>query len=282
MNPGLRYHDVCHRTAQRRTGLFLRKASHAMKPIVAIALVFASSVPTVALAADAKPIRILFLGDNGHHRPAERFKQLQPVLAKRGIELTYSDKVADLNAETLGKYDGLLIYANTTRISPSQEKALLEFVENGNGLIPLHCASYCFLNSPKYIALVGAQFRRHGTGTFGTMIANRKHPVIRGFGGFRSWDETYVHTKHNEKNRTVLEYRVAPRSQAGAWEREPWTWVRTQGKGRVFYTAWGHDHRTWGIAGSRTSLSGASAGPSAKTPASSRPSRRKSHFRYRR
>src|SRR5690606_28977349 len=28
-------------------------------------------------------------------------------------------------------------------------------------------------------------------------------------------------------------------------EREPWTWVRTHGEGRVFYTAWGHDHRTW-------------------------------------
>jgi hypothetical protein len=27
--------------------------------------------------------------------------------------------------------------------------------------------------------------------------------------------------------------------------REPWTWTRTHGKGRVFYTAWGHDHRTW-------------------------------------
>ena len=27
--------------------------------------------------------------------------------------------------------------------------------------------------------------------------------------------------------------------------KEPWTWVRTHGKGRVFYTAWGHDHRTW-------------------------------------
>ena len=27
--------------------------------------------------------------------------------------------------------------------------------------------------------------------------------------------------------------------------KEPWTWVRTQGKGRVFYTAWGHDQRTW-------------------------------------
>jgi putative membrane-bound dehydrogenase-like protein len=27
--------------------------------------------------------------------------------------------------------------------------------------------------------------------------------------------------------------------------REPWTWVREQGKGRVFYTASGHDERTW-------------------------------------
>ena len=30
---------------------------------------------------------------------------------------------------------------------------------------------------------------------------------MKGFGGFESWDETYVHTKHNEKDRTVLEYR---------------------------------------------------------------------------
>ena len=26
---------------------------------------------------------------------------------------------------------------------------------------------------------------------------------------------------------------------------EPYTWVREAGKGRVFYTAWGHDQRTW-------------------------------------
>jgi putative membrane-bound dehydrogenase-like protein len=31
--------------------------------------------------------------------------------------------------------------------------------------------------------------------------------------------------------------------------KEPWTWVREQGKGRVFYTAWGHDERTWGHPG---------------------------------
>src|SRR6266542_4223688 len=193
----------------------------------------------VSRAEAAPKIKILFLGDNGHHRPAERFRQLQPVIEKRGIELTYTDKVEALTPRVLAGYDGLILYANTTRIAPEQEKALLDFVEGGKGFIPIHCASYCFLNSPKYVDLVGAQFLRHGTGVFRTTIAAPNHPVMKGYRGFESWDETYVHTRHNEKNRTVLEYRV---DREG---KEPWTWVRTQGKGRVFYTAWGHDQRTW-------------------------------------
>src|SRR5262249_6341118 len=140
-------------------------------------------VTTWAAEEPAKPIKVLFLGDNGHHRPAERFRQLQPVLARRGIDLTYTDKVEALNPKTLSAYDGLLIYANTTKITPEQEKALLDFVEGGKGFIPLHCASYCFLNSPKYIELVGAQFQRHGTGTFRTEIAEPNHPVMKGFTG---------------------------------------------------------------------------------------------------
>ena len=147
--------------------------------------------------------------------------------------------MGDLNARTLAGYDGLMIYANTTRITPEQEKALLDYVEQGHGFIPLHCASYCFLNSPKYVALVGAQFLKHQTGIVRTEIAQPEHPVMKGFKPFSSWDETYVHTKHNERDRVVLEVR----EENGV--KEPWTWVRTQGKGRIFYTAWGHDQRTW-------------------------------------
>jgi putative membrane-bound dehydrogenase-like protein len=198
----------------------------------------------VAPTSAAEPLKLLFLGDSGHHQPAARFKELQPVLKERGIELTYTDKLSDLNAETLSKYVGLVIYANQEKITPEQEAALLDYVASGKGLIPLHCASFCFLNSDKYIELVGAQFQRHGTGTFRTIVASEDtNPILRGFGGFESWDETYVHTKHNEKDRTVLEWR----EENG--KKEPWTWVRTHGKGRVFYTAWGHDQRTWGNPG---------------------------------
>src|SRR6476660_6458741 len=194
-------------------------------------LVFAMTVTLTALAQPRQPrpsaqppkLKVLFLGDNAGHKPAERFKILQPIFAARNIELTYTDKLTDLNAQNLAKFDGLMIYANQTRISPEQEKALLDFVEAGKGFIPIHCASYCFLNSPKYVELVGAQFRSHETGTFRVEDVRPDHPIMRGYQSFSSWDETYVHTKHNEKDRTVLEVRVQGEVN------EPWTWVRTPG-----------------------------------------------------
>ena len=199
--------------------------------------------PAALATADepaTKPLTVLFLGDQGHHRPADRAAQIIPVLATRGIEVTYTEATSDLNPKNLAKYDVLMIYANTTRIEPDEEKALLDYVENGGGFAPIHCASYCFLNSPKYVALVGAQFKSHGTGEFDTKIVDAAHPIMKGLEPFRTWDETYVHTKHNEEGRHLLQVR----DERG--KDEPWTWVRTQGKGRVFYTAYGHDQRTFG------------------------------------
>lgn len=188
-------------------------------------------------------LNALFLGDNGHHRPRDRAAQLIPVLGSRGIDVKYVDKVEELNLPNLKQYDALIIYANHGRWSPEQEKALVEYVEQGGGFVPIHCASACWRQSQAYIDLVGGQFQRHGTGIFLTDIVAPKHPIMQKFEGFKTWDETYVHYKHNTKDRIVLQTRKEGNQE------EPWTWIRTQGKGRVFYTAYGHDHRTWGQAG---------------------------------
>ena len=199
--------------------------------------------PGIAAAAD-KSLAVLFLGDKGsHHRPAARAEQLIPVMATRGIDVTLTEDMADINPANLAKYDVLLIYANIEKIEPDQEKALLDYVENGGGFAPIHCASYCFLNSPKYIALVGAQFKSHGTGEFDVKDVAPDDPILKGLKPFRTWDETYTHTKFNETNRKLLQVR----DEKG--KDEPWTWTRTQGKGRVFYTAYGHDERTFGNPG---------------------------------
>ena len=62
---------------------------------------------------------------------------------------------------------------------------------------------------------------------------SRTTPSKKGLKPIESWDETYVHEMHNEKDRTVLGYRVEGE------HKEPYTWVRNQGKGRVFYTGMG-------------------------------------------
>jgi putative membrane-bound dehydrogenase-like protein len=185
-----------------------------------------------------KGIRILFLGDQGHHRPVDRFKQLEPALAAAHIRYTYTETLDDLNPEKLAGYDCIAIYANHTKISPAQEKSLMDFVSNGGGLVALHCASYCFLNSTNYLELVGARFKSHKTGDFEETVLKSDHPVLQGVSPIKSWDETYVHEKHNT-NRLVLAERVE------GDHHEPYTWIRTSGEGRVFYTAWGHDQRTW-------------------------------------
>ena len=190
--------------------------------------------------AAPRKLEILFLGHTSPHHPSTKYEpMLKEALAAEPFNFTYSTDPKDLNDANLAKFDELIIYANHNKIEPDQEKALLDFVASGKGFLPLHCASFCFQNSPQYIALVGAQFQKHKTGEFVADIIKPDHQVMLGIQPFNVWDETYVHTKHNN-DRTVLMERA---DETG---REPWTWVRTHGKGRVFYTAYGHDERVWG------------------------------------
>lgn len=184
---------------------------------------------------DRDRLKVLFLGDDRGHQPIERLMDIGTTMLNRGIELVYTDDLNDLDIEILSRYDALLLYANHEEITPKQEEHLLDYVERGGGFVPIHSASANFTNSERFIELVGAQFQSHGGEVFSTTIEEPDHEIMSGFEPFESWDETYVHSNHNEENRTVLSYR----------EEEPYTWIRTHGEGRIFYTAWGHDERTW-------------------------------------
>ena len=224
----------------RKTSIFLRYVSLALLIGFMAMISPTNRAETAPETAGPRRIKVLFLGDDGHHVPMERCRQVYSILGQHGIDITYSDHLKDLNSTTLGRYDVLLLYANWERIAPEQEKALLDYVESGHGFSVIHCGSYCFLNSPRITEMVGGRFKSHNTGTFKETIVQPDHPIEKGLKPIESWDESYVHDMQNEKDRTVLGYRIE------GDHKEPYTWVRTQGKGRVFYTAWGHDERTWG------------------------------------
>ena len=203
----------------------------------------------IDLRAEGKgrPVRILFLGhDSTHHNSNEYFPVLARELGRDGIYFDYQTKVSEaLKADYLKQFDGVLLYANHMAITPRELENLVDFVESGGGFIPVHCASACFTNQKRFIELVGGRFKSHGGEVFTAKITNPNHPAVNGVKEFTTWDETYVHDQHNSDNRTILMTRTD--DQSG--HEEPWTWVRSQGEGRVFYTASGHDERTWNDSG---------------------------------
>lgn len=190
------------------------------------------------IARAQEPLSVLLLGDQGHHRPADFAAVIKPALANRGVNITYTEDVSALAADDLKNYDCVAIYRDSGDLPADAEAGLLSFVESGRGLVALHCASHCFRNSQKYTALVGGRFDKHGRETFRAKIIDAQHPATRDVKSFASSDETYTHNELADDIRVLM-----VREHAGGYE--PWTWVREQGKGRVFYTASGHDTLTW-------------------------------------
>ena len=206
--------------------------------LLAIISVVSSVSPAFSQSKSGHHLRVLFLGDNGHHQPAMRALDAQPYLSSKGIQVIYTDHTDALNQENLSTFDVLLLYGNTSTITPYQEFALFDFVEQGGGLVIVHAGIAMFNNSDAYYSLAGGTFKSHGIDTVRTTVVQPDHPAIQGLAPFESWDETYVHARHNP-DKTVLTV------HEGNGYPEPWTWVRSHGQGRVFYTAWGHDERTW-------------------------------------
>ena len=211
-----------------------------LPPFVILGVVLAN--PLTVPRPEARRVEVLFFGAptaNGPgHDPITRYRTIKRNLGTEGIDFTYSEDPAEaLHPATLAKYDAVLMYGNWAQggsMPADQLKALTSYVDGGGAFLPIHCASACYGGSPEFIKLVGGRFNGHTTGVFKATNVNPDHPVMRNYGGFEAWDETYVHDNHGD-DRVILEKR----------EQEPWTWVREQGKGRVFYTAAGHDHRVW-------------------------------------
>src|SRR5688500_688893 len=204
-----------------------------------LAIIFSAATKKKSPDNPPRRLEILFLGHKSRHHNSEMLADIfTKEYFKSGINITYTTEPDDLNEKNLEHYDGLILYANHDTISSSEEKALLNFVRSGKGFVPLHSASWCFRNSAEVVEMIGGQFKSHKYDSFPAVITKPDHPVMKGISSFVTKDETYVHDKIS-KDIQVLSERVE------GDHREPYTWVRQYERGRVFYTAYGHDENTF-------------------------------------
>jgi putative membrane-bound dehydrogenase-like protein len=183
-------------------------------------------------------LEILFLGNEApgiEHSTQQATALLVPGLAREGINVSWTHDVADLNARNLAKYDMLMVYGTFPSITSAEESALTTWINNGKGLVAIHSA----IESPGLSKLIGASSDHHGAVTaIDAAVKDPQHPIVREVAGIQTQDETWFF-RNPSSDRTILMDRA---EGAG---REAVTWVRNQGKGRVVYTALGHDENTW-------------------------------------
>ncbi len=154
------------------------------------------------------------------------------------LRVTSTDDRDSLRSESLQHFRVALIMTQGGGITDEQLSGLLDFVRSGGGLAVLHAAAGAFRESGamEYFRMLGGKFRSHKYGDFRVELVGG-HPVTRGLSAFDVKDEDYVHDLYPDVDRQVLAVRTS--------DGEPVCWVRSHGKGRVFYLALGHDRHSW-------------------------------------
>jgi putative membrane-bound dehydrogenase-like protein len=205
-----------------------------------LSIAFVSLLAVIPAAAEARRLEVLFLGDNGHHDPLERYRVLKQALGPQGFNLTFIEDLDKVTRANLDLYDALIVYANHEKAKVPE--AILPWVKDGGALVALHSACGNFHPSNDWFDLVGGRFKSHEGFEFSPKTVDTEHPITKDLPVLKSWDETYQHMDLTA-DRHLLQVREP--MNKGETEPEPWTWTRTEGKGRVFYTASGHDLRCW-------------------------------------
>ncbi len=170
----------------------------------------------------------------------------------------FSEEMSVFTPERLARYDAI-VFQNTTNLAfkdPAQRRALLDFIKSGKGFrLGIHAASDNFYTWPEAQAMLGGVFHDHPWSSIDSeavKIDDPGHPVAAAFGGKGFWirEEIYEITGPyaRDKQRVLLsldmskaeDYR-APEDLSRTDADFPIAWVKSYGKGRVFYCSFGHN-----------------------------------------
>jgi type 1 glutamine amidotransferase len=203
---------------------------------------FSGHVPK---ATDGQPHALVLVGDQPHE-PGHVEDGLRPVFEATGVVPHFTVDVKALTAENLAKVQLLVILrdglqrpgtgekSNYVWMTPEQEQAVVQFVENGGGFLNLHNSLGLYPEGGPYLKLAGGRYTGHGPlARFRVEVLDPDHPVTRGVQAFSVADEQHAPI-HDKKVHLLLQSRADDGKTAAAG------WVLEPGRGRLCHLAPGH------------------------------------------
>ena len=231
----------------------------------------------VAAAPAAPPLKALIVDGQNNHPWRETTPLLKKQLEETGLfsvdVATSPEKGRDMSGFKLSfaAYDVVLSNYNGDPWPEVTQKALVDYVSRGGGLVIYHAADNAFPDWKEFNEMAGlggwggrderagpyVRWRdgkivrdmtpgrggSHGPKhPFPLIVRVPDHPITQGLPSvfMHSDDELYNRLRGPAKNLTVLATAFSPEDKKGTGEHEPMLMTIAYGKGRVFHTALGH------------------------------------------
>jgi type 1 glutamine amidotransferase len=145
-----------------------------------------------------------------------------------------------------------VFFANTTGdLGLPDLDGFFAWVRGGGAFLGAHSASDTYHDEPRYLDMLGGEFKTHGNqATVEVIVERPDHPADAGLEPrFQILDEIYHFTANNRgRVDTLLSLDRAPADGLPGENQPtdmPISWARSYGTGRVFYTALGHREEVW-------------------------------------
>lgn len=198
----------------------------------------------------------LTLSAGFHHAVVPFSTQIVTQIGERSgdFETTIANDVTPFTVKNLEHYDAVMFYTTgELPMTDEQKQAFIDFVRSGHGFVGVHSATDTFYKWPEYGQLVGGYFNDHPWHQQVTIDVVDPHSKLVKFLGrsFQINDEIYQFRDFDPATSHVL-LKLDPSSvdltkknvhkEPYGW---PLAWTRMDGKGRVFYTALGHEPDVW-------------------------------------
>jgi uncharacterized protein len=214
---------------------------------IALALLFAAAV------FGATP-RVLYVTATYGFRHGDAIDTsvavLQELAKQSGaFEIDHTEDVSLLNSANLRNYDALYFYTSGELPLSDQQKAdILDFVRQGKGFGGSHSATDCNYTWSDYGDLIGGYFDGHPWAQEAAVdVEDPQSALVRHAApSFRFTEEFYqfrAFSRDRVRVLLTLDTRSVDLSAPGINRTDgdfPLAWIRTYGKGRVFYSAFGH------------------------------------------
>jgi len=158
-------------------------------------------------------------------------------------------------ADNLKKYD-VVVFNNTTKteLSETYKQNLLAFVRSAKGIVGIHAATDNFYDWDEGAKMMGGLFCCHpwkAAGTWAFKIDEPNHTLTKAFAGkgFKLQDEIYQFKDPYTRadRRVLLSLDLTDEATGNVEIKAPRedkdyavSWLKTEGKGRVFYCSLGH------------------------------------------